>query len=52
MPDDVGGRRRDPPARETPENEPPNPTWLYESDPAPAGDRPDAGGGVADRALA
>jgi membrane fusion protein (multidrug efflux system) len=40
MPDDVGGRRRDPPARETPENEPLNPTWLYESDPAPAGDRP------------
>ena len=40
MPDDVGGRRRDPPIRTTPESEPPDPTWLYESEPPPA-DRPE-----------
>ena len=45
MPDNVGGRRRDPPIRTTPirttpESEPPDPTWLYESEPAPA-ERPE-----------
>jgi len=40
VPDDVGGRRRDPPIRTTPESEPPDPTWLYESEPPPA-DRPE-----------
>src|ERR1700724_1979752 len=37
--DDVGGRRRDPPTQATPENEPPDPTWLYENEPAPPSDR-------------
>jgi membrane fusion protein, multidrug efflux system len=41
VPDDVGGRRRDPPIRTTPirttpESEPPDPTWLYENEPPPA----------------
>jgi membrane fusion protein (multidrug efflux system) len=39
VPDDVGGRRRNPPTGTTPENEPPDPNWLYESEPAPESDR-------------
>jgi membrane fusion protein (multidrug efflux system) len=38
VPDDVGGRRRDPPTRATPANEPPDPTSLYENEPAPPRD--------------
>ena len=41
MPDDVGGRQRDPPIRTTPESEPPDPTWLYESEPPAPADRPE-----------
>ena len=46
MPDDVGGRRRDPPIRTTPirttpESEPPDPTWLYENEPPPPAERPE-----------
>ena len=39
MPDDVGGRRRGAPTTATPENEPPDPTSLYENEPAPPSDR-------------
>jgi membrane fusion protein (multidrug efflux system) len=39
VPDDNGGRRRNPATRTTPETEPPDPTWLYENEPAPPSDR-------------